>query len=191
MSGVASTSLLRSASWGPSTGRRCPPQRSGAALPVARTRCISLIAADGLTAKRSAAAGIELPRSTANCPTCDEIDVAPGVYQRRLRLLGPHSFHRISGLPPYFWPQELSRAGSILQATSTAICVVCKSLQTRRRGFDESSSPSAKAMRENTLSASQILVVEPAAFLELTGPPAHRGAGLRSVARVSRPQRRA
>jgi hypothetical protein len=32
---------------------------------VARTRCISLIAADGLTAKRRAAARIELPRSTA------------------------------------------------------------------------------------------------------------------------------
>jgi hypothetical protein len=37
----------------------------GAALPVAPTRCISLIAADGLTAKRWAAARIELPRSTA------------------------------------------------------------------------------------------------------------------------------
>jgi hypothetical protein len=32
---------------------------------VARTRCISLIAADGLTAKRRAASRIELPRSTA------------------------------------------------------------------------------------------------------------------------------
>jgi hypothetical protein len=36
----------------------------GAALPVVRTRCISLIAADGLTAKRRAAARIELPPST-------------------------------------------------------------------------------------------------------------------------------
>ena len=45
--------------------RRWPPYRAGAALPVARTRCISLIAADGLTAKRWAAARIELPRSTA------------------------------------------------------------------------------------------------------------------------------
>ena len=35
------------------------------ALPVARTRCISLIAADALTAKRRAAARIELPPSTA------------------------------------------------------------------------------------------------------------------------------
>jgi hypothetical protein len=33
---------------------------------VARTRCISLIAAEGLMAKRRAAARIELPRSTAH-----------------------------------------------------------------------------------------------------------------------------
>jgi hypothetical protein len=46
---------------GLSTGRRCPPKRSGAAFPVARTRCISLIAADRLTAKRRAPARIELP----------------------------------------------------------------------------------------------------------------------------------
>ena len=32
----------------------------------------------------------------------------------------------------------------ILQATSTTICVVRKSLKTRRRGFDDSSSPSAR-----------------------------------------------
>jgi hypothetical protein len=38
---------------------------AGAALPVARTRCISLIAADGLTAKRRAASRINLSRSTA------------------------------------------------------------------------------------------------------------------------------
>jgi hypothetical protein len=65
MSGVAVTSLRRLASWGARSGRRRPPYRAGAALPVARTRCISLIAADGLTAKRWAAARIELPRSTA------------------------------------------------------------------------------------------------------------------------------
>jgi hypothetical protein len=41
-----------------------PPKRAGAALPVVRTRCISLIAADGLTAKRRAASRIELPPST-------------------------------------------------------------------------------------------------------------------------------
>jgi hypothetical protein len=33
---------------------------AGAELPVARTRCMSFIAADGLTAKRRAAARIEL-----------------------------------------------------------------------------------------------------------------------------------
>jgi hypothetical protein len=38
---------------------------AGAVLPVLRTRCISLIAADGPTAKRRAAARIGLPRSTA------------------------------------------------------------------------------------------------------------------------------
>jgi hypothetical protein len=64
-SGVAATSRRRSASWGASTGRRCPPERAGAALPVARTRCISLMAADGLTAKRRAAPRIEPPLSTA------------------------------------------------------------------------------------------------------------------------------
>jgi hypothetical protein len=53
------------ASYGLSRGRRCPPYRAGAALPVVRTRCISLIAADGLTANRRATARIELPRSTA------------------------------------------------------------------------------------------------------------------------------
>ena len=40
--------------------------RSGAGLPVARTRCISLIAADGLTANRRATARIELPPATAS-----------------------------------------------------------------------------------------------------------------------------
>jgi hypothetical protein len=58
-------SRLRSASYGASSGRRCPPKRAGAALPVVRTRCISLIAADGLTAKRRTASRIEPPCSTA------------------------------------------------------------------------------------------------------------------------------
>jgi hypothetical protein len=40
-------------------------KRIGAAHPVMRTRCISLIAADGLTAKRRAVSRIELPLSTA------------------------------------------------------------------------------------------------------------------------------
>jgi hypothetical protein len=63
--GVAATSRRSSASCGASSGRRWPPQRAGAGLPVARTRCISLIAAAGLTGKRRAAPRIELPRSTA------------------------------------------------------------------------------------------------------------------------------
>ena len=37
---------------------------------MARTRCISLIAADGLTANRRAAARIELPLSTAPTILC-------------------------------------------------------------------------------------------------------------------------
>jgi hypothetical protein len=65
MSGRAATNPRRSASCGASSGRRWPPKRDGATLPVVRTRCISLIAADGLTAKRRTAARIELPRSTA------------------------------------------------------------------------------------------------------------------------------
>jgi hypothetical protein len=40
-------------------------RQSKPALPVDRTRCISLIAADGLTANRRAASRIELPPSTA------------------------------------------------------------------------------------------------------------------------------
>src|SRR4051794_11295036 len=46
-------------------GRRAPPILAGAVLPVRRTRCISLMAADALTAKRRAACRIELPPSTA------------------------------------------------------------------------------------------------------------------------------
>jgi len=38
---------------------------AGAVLPVARTRCISLIAEDGLTSNRAAARLIELPSATA------------------------------------------------------------------------------------------------------------------------------
>ena len=58
----------------------------GAALPVARTRWISLIAADGLTANRRAAWRIELPRSTA-----------PTIRSRRSNDIGagmiPHPAH--------------------------------------------------------------------------------------------------
>jgi hypothetical protein len=46
-------------------GRRCPPKRAGAGLPISRTRRTSLTAADGLTSKRSAACRIVLPFSTA------------------------------------------------------------------------------------------------------------------------------
>jgi len=46
-------------------GRRAPPIFAGAVLPVRRTRCMSLMAADALTAKRRAACRIELPLSTA------------------------------------------------------------------------------------------------------------------------------
>jgi hypothetical protein len=52
---------------------------------VARTRCISLIAADGLTAKRRAAARIELPRSTART-ICSlrSMDIGAGMTTSRL-----------------------------------------------------------------------------------------------------------
>src|SRR3954452_9777171 len=47
-----------------SRGRREPPIWAGAKLPVWRTRCISLMAAEALTAKRRAACRIVLPSST-------------------------------------------------------------------------------------------------------------------------------
>jgi hypothetical protein len=84
MSGVASTSPRSSLSYGVSSGRRCRPCRAGAALPVARTRCISLIAAEGLTAKRRAAARIELPRSTARTILClRSMDMGAGMATSR------------------------------------------------------------------------------------------------------------
>jgi hypothetical protein len=46
-------------------GRRWPPIFAGAVLPVWRTRSISLIAAEALTAKRRPACRIVLPSSTA------------------------------------------------------------------------------------------------------------------------------
>src|SRR5918912_1397193 len=58
--------IARNASaWGSSRGRRSPPIFAGRVLPVRCTRCSSLIAADGLTAKRFAAFRIELPCATA------------------------------------------------------------------------------------------------------------------------------
>ena len=62
---VRLVAIRRSASaYGSKIGRRWPPTLAGFALPVSRTRRISLIAADGLTANRSAAARAELPAST-------------------------------------------------------------------------------------------------------------------------------
>src|SRR4051794_28784275 len=45
-------------------GTREPPIFAGAVLPVWRTRCISLMAAEALTAKRRAACRMVLPSST-------------------------------------------------------------------------------------------------------------------------------
>ena len=59
------TMARRSSACFSSKGRREPPIFAGAVLPVWRTRCISLMAADALTAKRRAACRIELPPSTA------------------------------------------------------------------------------------------------------------------------------
>jgi hypothetical protein len=58
--------IVRSVSaCGSRMGRRWPPIFAGAVLPVWRTRCISLMAAEALTAKRRAACRIVLPPSTA------------------------------------------------------------------------------------------------------------------------------
>jgi hypothetical protein len=55
----------RSSAWASSSGRRWPPILAGAVLPVRRTRCISLTAADGLTSNRKTACRIDAPPSTA------------------------------------------------------------------------------------------------------------------------------
>ena len=59
------TMVRRSSACFSSKGRREPPIFAGAVLPVWRTRCISLMAAEALTAKRRAACRIGLPPSTA------------------------------------------------------------------------------------------------------------------------------
>jgi hypothetical protein len=59
------TMARRSSACFSSRGRREPPIFAGAVLPVWRTRCISLMAAEALTAKRRAACRIVLPSSTA------------------------------------------------------------------------------------------------------------------------------
>src|SRR3954466_10162288 len=80
-------------------GRRWPPIFAGAVLPVWRTRCISLIAADGLTANRSAAARAELPASTAcairSRKSCDIGAVMPGLFQRQPPTPGIRTFDSV------------------------------------------------------------------------------------------------
>ena len=61
-------------------GGRWPPTCAGAALPVSRTRRISLIAAEALTSKRRAASRIELPPSTARTiRSRKSIDIGAGI----------------------------------------------------------------------------------------------------------------
>jgi hypothetical protein len=48
--------------------------------------------------------------------------------------------------------QTMIARPKILQATSTSAGVLCNPLKTRRRGFDDSSSPSAKTSYADTLS---------------------------------------
>ena len=62
--GLARPMARRSSAWG-SSRAAVAADRAGAGLPVARTRCISLIAAEALTSKRRPACRIELPPSTA------------------------------------------------------------------------------------------------------------------------------
>jgi hypothetical protein len=69
-------------------------------LPVARTRCISLIAADGLTANRRAAWRIELPPATARTILClRSKDIGGGMTPPQLPQLllsnHRHRFHAI------------------------------------------------------------------------------------------------
>src|SRR5215212_2977336 len=59
------TMARRSSACASSRGRRYPPILAGAVLPVWCTRCINLMAAEALTAKRRAACRIVLPPSTA------------------------------------------------------------------------------------------------------------------------------
>ncbi len=63
--GLLAAIVRRVLACGSRIGRREPPIFAGAVLPVWRTRCISLMAAEALTAKRRAACRIVLPPSTA------------------------------------------------------------------------------------------------------------------------------
>jgi hypothetical protein len=49
-------------------------------------------------------------------------------------------------------PEDASAGSRILQSTSTKVCVVRKSLKKARRGFDDSSSPSANTYYADSLS---------------------------------------
>jgi hypothetical protein len=57
--------------------------------------------------------------------------------------------------------QDRHSGPRILQATSTAFCVVRKSLKTRQRGFDDSSSPSAKTPYADSLSVRRLVLKSP------------------------------
>src|SRR4051812_42935052 len=92
--------IVRSvAACGSRIGRRWPPILAGAVLPVWRTHCISLIAADALTANRSAAARAELPASTAcairSRKSCDIGAVMPGLSQRQPPTPGIRTFDSV------------------------------------------------------------------------------------------------
>src|SRR3954462_11776905 len=92
--------IVRSvAACGSRIGRRWPPILAGAVLPVGRTRCTSLIAADALTANRSAAARAELPASTAcaicSRKSCDIGAVMPGLSQRQPPTPGIRTFDSV------------------------------------------------------------------------------------------------
>jgi hypothetical protein len=103
--GHPATRRRRSLSCGASSRRRWPPKCAGAALPVVRTRCISLIAADGLTANRRAAARIELPSSTA--PTIRRRrsnDIGAGIIPHPARL---NHYCRITGFDSMQWEYAL------------------------------------------------------------------------------------
>jgi len=65
MSGSAAITACSQSSWPASLRFLPPPGLPGAWSPVRSTRCISLMALDALTSKRSAAALREAPFSTA------------------------------------------------------------------------------------------------------------------------------
>jgi hypothetical protein len=80
-------------------GRRYPPTFAGAVLPVSRTRCISLTAADGLTSKRRAAPRAEAPPSTKRTirwrKSCDK----GAVIVSSIALTDPNTFESHAPIP--------------------------------------------------------------------------------------------